>query len=563
MKYHISRSKAAVICLVIGELLLAILGCAPKVQVVPPPEPMYGPTIRLGIVQNADQISFSCPGGFKVVDDSSKIIFSSGSGGLDWKVRVKFGQPASEIYRIVLYEEKEMVRAMQREDDLRNLGFQPKILEVGRELWLGTRLINDNRKYWVTVGPYATEEEAYSEKEKMTSGTMHLVIPEILSPPLGVLDLVSPFGRVVLSSGEPFSLVPSALREGQFTLYGVPVGQGFSWARQEDRSYRGKMEFRIGNDGKLLAINEISMENYLKGVLPSEMSPGFPMQALRAQAITARSHAIAKLGFRHRLDPFDLCAGVHCQAYSGTGKEHPTTSQAVDETRGQVLVYGGEVCDAVYSAICGGYTENSSNVWSGPPVAYLTGIPDASNEESTSLPVSLESEEEVRAWVLDEPPVFCNHLCEDASVSVLYAQKYFRWDVKYSAKELEKIVVQKTGQQIGNLLDIIALRRGRSGRLMQIRIDGDAVETTVQGELKIRRALSPNYLPSACFVVDKEIGSDGLPDSFIFHGAGWGHGVGMCQVGAAGMAIEGFDHREILLHYYQGAEVIQIYEAFF
>lgn len=563
MMSEMLREMNATLCLVMGLWLLIQLSCAPAIYAPPPPEPSVEPSIRVGLLQDVDEVFFNASTGFLVVDEEGQPLFSSGSAGRQWSVRIKFGQPASVAYRLVIHEETEMEKARRRAQELRDFGFKPSIVESGQELRLGHRLINDNRKYWVTIGPYTSEEEASSQRETLPWGTMRLVIPDILSPPLGVLDLVDPLGQVVLSRGAPLVLLSRNPDEGTFTLSQVTVGRGFSWERQEDRSYRGRMEFRIGNHGKILAINELNLENYLKGLLPKEMNPGFPPEALRAQAIAARSYSIAKLGIQHRLEPFDLCGDVHCQAYGGAGMEHPATNRAVDETRGQVILYGDDVCEAFYSAVCGGHTESSSNVWGSPPTPYLMGRPDALLEMASELAEPLENEAAVRAWVISTPHVFCNHLSEEAPTSLHYTRRHFRWNFTYSRHELEQILAQKTDQQIGHLLDIIPVTRGPSGRLIKVRIVGDAGEIEIERELNIRRSLSSSYLPSACFTVDKEMGPQGFPSTFIFHGAGWGHGVGMCQAGAAGMALRGLGHEAILAHYYQGARVSQIYGAIF
>lgn len=564
MRHSMPWGMTAALFLLMGIWSLSFFNCGPKVRIPPLRKPEAEPFIRVGILENSDQIAFRCPLGFRVIDDQGASILSSDTSGRKWSVRVKFGQPAEMVYRIGLYAEEDIANALRRAEGVSTLGHQPKIVQVGQELRLGTRVLNDNRKYWVTIGPYATKEEAAAYKETLPSEAVGAIITEISSPPLGVLDLVDPTGRVAFSSGEPFVLELNDPGEGLFTLFEVPVGRGFWWERQEDRSYRGKMEFRIGNDGKMLAVNELSLEDYLRGVLPSEMNPGFPSEALRAQAIAARSYTIAKLGIQHPLDPFDLCANVHCQVYSGTTKEHSTTSQAVEETRGHVLLYDGEVCATVYSAVCGGHTENTENVWGGQPQAYLVGVPDALPEESAAFPKNLSSDEEaVRRWVTSTPPVFCNHLSEETPSALHYARKHFRWSVTYSRQELEEILAQKTREKIGNLLDIIPISRGSSGRLIKVQIVGDAGQFMVEGELNIRRNLSPSHLRSACFVVDKEMASDGLPAVFVFQGAGWGHGVGMCQCGAAGMAFRGMNHREILSHYFQGTEVAKIYGVLF
>jgi SpoIID/LytB domain protein len=376
---------------------------------------------------------------------------------------------------------------------------------------------------------------------------------------LGALDLIDPSGDIVFSSGEPFSLLNS-VPEGLFTLEQVTIGRGYAWERQEDRTYRGRLEFRLGNDGQLLCIDELPLEQYLKGVLPKEMSPGFPAAALRAQAIAARSYTLARWGIQHRLDPFHLCAAVHCQAYAGVGQEDDRTNAAVDETRGQVLVYRNRICETYYSAVCGGHSERNQNVWGGTALDYLQGGSDLPPDQISLWNLSLQSGgEELDRWVQAEPSAFCNHRAIDAPRALHYTRKYFRWETTYGRGELEEIIKSKLGTDIGYLLDIVPGERGVSGRCLSVRILGDEEELIVEGELNIRRALSPNHLHSSCFLITRRMGPDGLPESFTFRGAGWGHGVGMCQAGAAGMALKGYRTEEILKHYYQGTDIRRLY----
>ncbi len=564
MRCDLLRRKTQNWWFLMSLLLLAPFSCTPMAHLPPTPEPLDEPTVRVSILQGIEDTFFSASGAFQIIDDQGQYLQTLSPSEGRWSVRVKFGQPADMVYRLVLHEEESMDSALRYIEDLRSRGLGPKIMEVGKVLRQGTRMLNDNRKYLVTIGPFATEQEAHSQTEHLQRGKIRKVVQDISSPALGVLDLIDPQGGVVFSSGEHFTLIPVDAREGRLKIYGVLVGQGFAWERSEDRAYRGRMEFRIGNDGRLLAINELALEDYLKGLLPREMNPGFPPASLRAQAVAARSYTIAKMGIQHRLDPFDLCADVHCQVYGGADREDPVTNRAVDETRGQLLMYGDKVCDCVYSAVCGGHTESSDNVWGGPPVAYLQGAPDAPPGEAATFPKTLSFDEEaISAWVSSAPLAYCNHLAETAPSALRYTRKHFRWSFTFSRQELEEILVQKQGARIGTLLDIAPLARGSSGRLIKVRIVGDAGELAVEKELSIRGALSPTHLPSACFEIEKEIGPDGLPSGFTFRGAGWGHGVGMCQAGAAGMALRGMDYEEILSHYYRGTQVVQMYGVLF
>jgi stage II sporulation protein D len=539
--------------------LLAFLRCAPGPKMLPRAEAPLEPSIRVAVVQHEGNVRFSCTSEFWAIGPTGKILFNSGTAGDTWRVRLKYGRPAELVYGVVLYEEHDRERARERIRELKDLGWKSELLTVGDVVHIGERVISDNRQYWVTIGPYATEEQAASNRDLLPAEALRRVIPELSTPPLGALDLIDPSGKVIFSSAEPFSLVQKETT-GLFTLEDVTIGHGYVWERQEDRTYRGRLEFRLGNDGKVLCINELPLEQYLKGVLPKEMNPGFPPAALRAQAIAARSYTLARWGIQHRLDPFHLCAEVHCQAYAGVSMEHAVTNEAVESTRGQVLVYQGRICEAYYSAVCGGHTERNQDVWGGTPKGYLQGTFDLPADQIGDPPPSLQNGgEDLQAWIQDRPPAFCNHLSEEAPRALHYTRKYFRWEVTYARRELEDILKDKLGVDIGYLLDIVPLERGISGRCLSVRILGDEDEAVVEGELNIRRALSPTHLYSSCFLVERQMGPDGLPESFTFYGAGWGHGVGMCQAGAAGMALRGYQAEDILNHYYHGTKLRQLY----
>jgi SpoIID/LytB domain protein len=321
------------------------------------------------------------------------------------------------------------------------------------------------------------------------------------------------------------------------------------------------VEIRLGNDARLCAVSEIPLDQYLRGVVPAEMPAGYPLEALMAQAVAARSAVLAKLGTKHLNDPYDFCANVHCQVYSGIVSEAENTNLAVAMTGGEVIYYNDNICDAVYSAVCGGHTEHKRNVWNPPDEAYLQGIYDAIPADSSHFTLDLTKEKDVRAWIDERPDVYCSLNRENLPTLLAYSKKYFRWEVSYSRKELEDIIKKRTDEDIGILYDIIPLTRGVSGRLMEIEVLGSRKNIRIKKELNIRRALSPTYLRSACFVIDIEMGEMGTPLAFHFRGAGWGHGVGMCQIGAAVMALDNFDYRRILGHYYKDIEVKSVYAA--
>jgi SpoIID/LytB domain protein len=277
--------------------------------------------------------------------------------------------------------------------------------------------------------------------------------------------------------------------------------------------------------------------------VPSEIYVDAPMEALKAQAVCARGELFAKLGQRHTADPYMVCADVHCQVYRGAGRENKRTSEAVDRTRGEMLFYKGQLVDSVYSANCGGHTEDGASVWQGQSHAYLKGMPDSPNRTEGSL--ELNDDAQIKTF-LEKPPldIYCN--------SEKWGKGSFRWEVRLSDEQIRKGVLEQTGDDPGKVKDIVVLKRGKSGRVLQIKVIGERREVTVFGELVIRKALGK--LKSSLFLVEKEGGSD-----FRFIGGGFGHGVGLCQVGAIGMAEKGKDYKEILKHYFGDVEAIRIY----
>jgi stage II sporulation protein D len=371
-----------------------------------------------------------------------------------------------------------------------------------------------------------------------------------------------------------------------FVLHDVTIGVQFHWERREAQSFHGGLELRARPGKGITAINIVPLEEYLKSVISSEMSAIAPAALLKAHAITSRSWLVAMLErgaegghtpnastpiddattevvrwyTREDHDLYDVCADDHCQRYQGITKIiSATVADAVEDTRGKFLVFEGRVCDARYYKACGGLTEEFSSCWEEHDLPYLHTITDASD----SLP-PITTEEEMRAWVSSSPKVFCN--TSDGSIlrQVLpsFDQEttdFFRWRVSYSREELETLLQRKSGIRFGTLRALVPVRRGPSGRLVQLRIEGSERTITVGKELEIRRWLSSSHLYSSAFVVDTERDSMGLAVRFTLLGAGWGHGVGLCQIGAAVMAVKGHNPEAIVRHYFPGSDVVRLY----
>jgi len=446
---------------------------------------------------------------------------------------------------------EERARAYVR--DIEKQGFTVSVKTIGRQLRINGTLINDNRKYRVYLQKvFETEENARRYQASIENRISTFIVSHKKREARGTIVLKN------LSVGNVFeSTKPILVRGSSLTVHNIPVGVGYHWEGKEDRTFPGIMAFQVDGEGRLAVINILSIEDYLKGVVPSEMPKGFHREALKAQAVAARGEVLSKLGIVHRSDPFDVCADVHCQVYSGLSKRASSTDRAVRETRGLVLWKDGEICNAVYSSVCGGHGEDADIVWGGEPESYLKGNYDGPGRLKRYG--DLSQEKRVRRWIDDRPAAFCNTTRGNAPSALDYTKKYFRWEVRYTQDELQEIIRRKTGRNIGPILDIVPLARGRSGRIVKLDIIGQDGDIRVQRELEIRKALSLNTLWSACFYVKKRGRASAAPDEFILKGAGWGHGVGMCQTGAAMMGLRGYRFDQILKHYYKDVKTRKLY----
>ena len=357
--------------------------------------------------------------------------------------------------------------------------------------------------------------------------------------------------------------------DDSFSLMDVVIGVNFHWQRLETQTFRGSLRL-LADGGKIWAINDLPVEDYLESVISSEMSAQSSLPLLMAHAVISRSwlmsqidgntapntqasHGDAFIRWYDHTDHtlFDVCADDHCQRYQGITKEtSPNVAEAIRRTRGELLTYGDEICNARFSKCCGGAMEEFQYCWDDTPKPYLKGIGDTPEATIPDLTV----EENARQWILSSPKSFCNTTDKRILSQVLndYDQEttdFYRWRVSYTQEELSKLVEKKLGAGLGTITDMRPLKRGTSGRICELRITGTKKTIVVGKELEIRRALSESHLYSSAFVVEKQ------GDTFTLIGAGWGHGVGLCQIGAAVMGDKGYAYDEILRHYYPGAEI--------
>ena len=395
-------------------------------------------------------------------------------------------------------------------------------------------------------------------------------------------------GGQFIAYGADVELRPTC-PEASFELRGMTVGVKFHWEHTEDLRFAGSVML-IARGGRIHVINEVPLEQYLVSVISSEMSAACPPALLRAHAVISRSWLLAQLqgkgdaptpppwmeppepraGDRVRIwrwydredhADFDVCADDHCQRYQGiTRAFSQEASAAVQATRGLVLTSDDAVCDARFSKCCGGITELFSNAWGEVDLPYLQAFVDG--EADVGFP--LADEEAAAAFLLGSPDVYCNAADPDLLARLLPdidhgTEDFFRWTTTISQGELRELIERKAGLDVGPIRGMRPLRRGPSGRLVELEILGDLHELVLGKELEIRRVLSTTHLYSSAFVVEPEGELDGVPDRFVLRGGGWGHGVGLCQIGAAVMADRGFEFQAILAHYYRGAELSSLY----
>ena len=366
-----------------------------------------------------------------------------------------------------------------------------------------------------------------------------------------------------------------------FTLHDVVIGVNFHWQRKEDQSFKGELIF-IVEDGEVRAVNRLPVEEYLVSVISSEMSATSSLEFLKAHTIISRSWLYAQLQRKEKIQLntlgwecgdeivrwyaredhilFDLCADDHCQRYQGVTRSfNPNVERAVRETEGLVLMSGDEVCDARFSKCCGGVTERFSACWENEDYDYLQAFRDV--EGCKDLP-DLTTEEGARSWIEDVPQSYCSTSDSKVLSQILngYDQEtndFYRWRLEYTQEELAALVKERSGLDFGTIEELVPVERGASGRIVKLRIVGSKLTKVVGKELEIRRWLSKSHLYSSAFVVDKLLSADKKP-IFVIKGAGWGHGVGLCQIGAAMMGEQGFTYEEILSHYYRGSVLSHI-----
>lgn len=497
------------------------------------------PLVTVEIMGNRKDVKLRAKGGVLVRPDGQGGSTIEADGGEAWTITAEATRPAViqdwTVVETLAPDDAAGVTAATARWKAR--GFDPRAFEVGTVFGVDGEVI-DTREVRIAIDPVpAGKGAARAAEHGKRYGLATSVHQELVRRPSGTI--VARSGGTVIKNPSVLWFTPKKASE-TLTVMDVPTGTGGSQLETgtEDRRYWGAVYVTLDHDGSLIAANAVAEDKLLAGLVPAEMYPDAPHAALEAQAIAARTELLQKIGRRNMTDPFLLCSTQQCQVYAGAGKEDPRTTKAVEATRGIVMLRdGGGMVDVRYSASCGGHTEDNDAIWGGEPDPSLRGRSDDPKAQMSRI-----TDDNVDAFLDGSKDAWCNQ--------TKLGKRNFRWTEKLRADDLTaRISVDYP--EVGRIKDLVAKKRGVSGRIGVLAIKGDKKSVDITGDLKIRRLLGG--LKSTLF----EVKRDG--DSFVFRGAGFGHGVGMCQMGAIGMASAGKAHDKILGHYYRGTHLHRLY----
>lgn len=502
------------------------------------------PWTTIGLVEHARTVDLSAQGGLSVLPSGPG--GTSIAAGSAWTISLEDAAPAQQRFEIALesFEPSRIREAAVARDKWKAKGLTVHQREMGSLFGVGGRVL-DTRRYILTAEADASNDSEASRRAKILRqrhgaiGTVHAFL---LRQPTGRLVARDRDGNAVVKAEQVLWFQPR--RAGTTTVHDVPYGVTSGTRGTEDRRYRGLIYVAVGRDGKLCVVNQVRETDILAGLVPAEIYASAPSQALAAQAIAARGQLVAKVGTRHLADPFLLCAHQHCQVYAGASREHPRTTAAVRATRGQILMRPGQttMVDTVYSANSGGHTEHNELVWDSPLDAQLRGRPDPLLHSRFATGIEPQN---LRSWLQSAPKSYSAPKASAAAAS-------YRWTTTVDPAS----VAGNSGvpREFGVLEGLTIHRRGVSGRAIDVSLLGTRGEVRIHGEFAIRKALGG--LKSSMFVLEDSRDRYGR---FVLHGGGHGHGVGMCQHGAMGMARAKISAANILSHYYGGATVVPLW----
>jgi SpoIID/LytB domain protein len=514
--------------------------------------------LEVCIFEDQDQFDFKyTTHDFDIYDENDNLLNAAFKKNHLFRIKIKEASPSLFEYYILLHESENLDYIKKKTEGYKKSIKNVFYREVGGDVVKDNENITNNKKYLCLNGPYRSEEEA--RKELVKNGELNhcRIHKKKIKDGKMVLELFDPDGEDVIDFSSVIKIVPKSI-SASFELRHLRINNKLRNNRQiyENLYYQGGLIVRIDSGGKLAGINVVNIDDYIKGVLVSEISCNVSADFAKAMAIVCRSNVFARYGHKHFEESYDFCNAGHCMRYFGKEFANDTIISAVEETKNQVLVYEDKICEAYYSYSCGGHTDVVDGVWLRDKLDYLEGHID--NEDKFIERIDLTKEEDAAKWALKRPDVYCNLTSLQPPASMKDGASSFRWEVFYSRQELTAIIKEKTGEDVGTIYEIIPIERSVSGRIKKLQILGSLKNIYIKGELNIRTALSPSQLKSSCFIVESEMDGDGVPYNFTLIGCGVGHGIGLCKVGAAVMAENGKKYDTILKHYYNKCQIKRI-----
>jgi len=530
---------------------------------------MIDERVRIGVAIRNPAVRFRLNGQFAFFDRSgSREVHSP---GVEWSVTAL--EPSkTPAWSARLHTFIERRDALKLASLLKKYGVDARIAEMGKPAAWGRAGALSTSTWAVLAGQDRDADSLLRDTREALAD-----LPPLADAPRGwklfpdqwmhfdLVRLAPPDGGRLRLEGESGSAleVDSSLRvepqdpASYFEIEGVRIGVDFHWDHRESLGFRGCLEL-IADGANVTAVNELDLEGYLASVLGSEMRTDWPVEALTAQAVAARSTVLATRGRHHFNEAFDLCHDDHCQDYQGLSREGEAAKSALEASRNWLLAVDGRVVDARFSKICGGVTEAFSTAWDEDHVPCLDPVFCAVEPPPSLSQAPRGHGQDVGKQLLDrllaERPSWaaCNPEFSPYPESVTEMAGLYRWRRELTPEHLQELIATRIGDHLGGVSELVPLGYGASGRIKYLRVMGERGTATVGKELAIRRLLSDTHLPSSAFSISR--GDRGI---WVFEGIGWGHGVGLCQMGAAGLAKKGWHARDILLHYYPGASIVE------
>ena len=512
--------------------------------------------LRIKVAEDDAILDFQTASPFSLIDQDGNVIFDRVQSDLKWRVRLTSHESSHTVYALMVGSTRTQEQARKVIQKRLPCDYQPRIRPAGSQVYINEKLLSNNVNYQILIGEFNTFEDAQNYGWHIHDRFDTEVIREKIREPRGIFEVFDEqLGRSArINTG--FKLVSNE-SDSEINFYLLEKVTS-SKIKIRDRFTSSMPAYFMPGDSGLLVVSEVPLEAYLKRIIPFDLLEEFPFEALKCQAIASRSWTIANLGLIHSDEPFDLCSGSHCQRLSRRTETGGMMVRAAEETHGEFVFYKDELCETPYTWHCGGRTSPGRTGFNHASLPNLKGIFDGPNGDG--FRPKLENEAHVTKWVRSKPDVYCNpsgRKVQTSKFAVLGTT--FRWEVVYTRQELEDIIREKTGSDIGTLFDIIPVKRSQAGRLIEIEILASRRNLRIKRESRIRSVLSRTMLNSGCFVIEKESDGLGNPLVFIFVGAGQGHGAGLCQTGAMFMALDGKSYKEILRHYFKNTDVKKAY----